>query len=63
MARFRCLMHVVDDDGLHEPGEIIELTPAQGSKALLESGAVERARARKKAGDEADDGDQAAADG
>ena len=48
MARFICVTQVVDNDGLHQPGDAIELTPQQGSKALLEAGAIKRAPPKPK---------------
>ncbi len=49
MARFICVTQVVANDRLHQPGDAIELTPQQGSKALLEAGAIKRAPKPKKA--------------
>ena len=47
-VRVRVLRPVVDDDGRHEPGEIIELTPNQGVQALLDNGDVEPAPKRRR---------------
>ena len=38
---YRCLSPVVDDDGRHDVGEVIELTGAQGAPALVATGAIE----------------------
>lgn len=41
MTLCRCLVQVSDDDGLHQPGDVIEIAPESGLDRLLADGSVE----------------------